>query len=71
MDSFIETVEEEMLKQGISISQMARDLEIGRPYIYRVLSGESTPSLDWAERVAEYLGFTISVNVGKTVSKAG
>ena len=61
MDEFIEKVRQEMKRQDISMSQLARDVQVGRPYLHRVLAGEHTPSLEWAERVADYLGFTVTI----------
>ena len=62
MDEFIDQVVIEAERQGISLSELARRAGCGRPYLHRVLHGEQSPTLQWAERVAAVLGmkFTLS-----------
>lgn len=61
VDEFVERVVEEMERQSISHSELARRADCGRPYLYRVLAREHSPSLDWAEKVAAVLGLEFSL----------
>lgn len=61
VDEFIDQVRAEMARQGISMSELARRAECGRPYLHRVLSREQCPTLDWAEKVAQVLGLTFTL----------
>lgn len=56
VDEFVEQVIREMELQGVTHSELARQAECGRPYLYRVLAREQAPSLEWAEKVAAVLG---------------
>lgn len=58
---FVQAVEQEMKKQGMTLTELARRAKIGRPYLHRVLSGEHAPTLEWAEKVAAVLGLAITV----------
>lgn len=69
VDNFITQVRHELDRQRIPIKQMCTDLEIGRPYTHRVLAGEHRPSLDWANRVADYLGLEIVVRKRRSRAK--
>jgi DNA-binding phage protein len=61
VDEFIEHVEAEMERQGISLSELARRAECGRPYLHRVLARTQSPSLEWAEKVAAALGMQFTL----------
>ena len=61
VDEFIETVTIEMQRQGLTMTELARRAECGRPYLYRVLSREQSPSLEWAEKVAAVLGLAFTL----------
>lgn len=60
VDEFIDVVVAEMERQGITYSELARSAGVGRPYLYRVLAKEQTPSFEWAEKVATILRIQIS-----------
>ncbi len=60
MDEFIDVVLAEMERQGITYTELARSAGVGRPYLYRVLSKDQTPSFEWAEKVATVLRIQIS-----------
>lgn len=61
VEEFIEQVEAEVERQGISLSELARRAGCGRPYLHRVLTRQQSPSLEWAEKVAEALGLTFTL----------
>ena len=61
VDEFIEQVQAEIQRQGITLSELARRAECGRPYLYRVLTREQSPSLEWAEKVAAALGLSFTL----------
>ncbi len=60
MEEFIQRIETEMVQQDITMSELARAAGCGRPYLYRVLNREQSPSLEWAANVARTLGIAIS-----------
>jgi DNA-binding phage protein len=59
VNEFVRLVEKRIKETGISITELARQAGVGRPYLHRVLSGEQDPSLEWAEKVARPLGLKI------------
>lgn len=60
VEEFIEQVRARLVETGMSISELARNAGVGRPYLHRVLSGEQVPSLTNAEAVANALGLKIT-----------
>lgn len=60
VEEFIEQVRTRLLEKGMSISELAREAGVGRPYLHRILSGEQVPSLTNAEAVAKVLGLKIT-----------
>jgi ribosome-binding protein aMBF1 (putative translation factor) len=65
MEDFIQRVKKEMERQGLSECALARGAEVGRPYLHRVLKGQHTPTIEWAEKVATFLKFSVKVVVSK------
>lgn len=59
VDEFVKALKRRMKETGITPSELARQAECGRPYLYRVLSGEQTPSLEWAAKVGGKVGLKI------------
>ena len=59
MDHLIDQLRAEIERQHIALATLAADAEVGRPYLYRVLSGEQTPSLEWLAKVFSVLGLEI------------
>lgn len=47
--------------QGLTITQLARDAELGRQALYRSLSKEGNPELETLTRVLRELGFRLAV----------
>jgi plasmid maintenance system antidote protein VapI len=58
--AFRENVRAELEARKISIAAAARDLEMSRPGLHRILEGQEGITLDRAERIANYLGKTLS-----------
>lgn len=48
-----------------SMAAFARELGLSRPYLYKMMNGEKTPSLEVICKIAEYVGVSIG-----TVAKA-
>lgn len=63
VEQFVCAIEAAMERQGITPSELARNAGIGRPYLYRVLGREQSPSLDWIEKVAKTLGLSINLKI--------
>lgn len=61
VDEFIDQVQREIELQGVSLSELARRAGCGRPYLYRVLTRQQSPSLEWAEKVADALGLEFTL----------
>lgn len=60
MDEFIDIVNAEIERQGITMTELAREARIGRAYLYRVLAQEQIPSFQWVQKVASILKIEIS-----------
>lgn len=65
MEAAIELIQKEMDKQGVSPSELARRAGIGRAYLYNVLSGEHTPTLEWLEKVLGVLNISMEMHFEK------
>jgi DNA-binding phage protein len=59
VDEYVKKLKGRMKETGITPTELARKAKIGRPYLYRVLSGEQIPSLDWAAKVGRHVGLKI------------
>jgi DNA-binding phage protein len=59
VDEYVKKLNRRMKETGITPTELARKAKVGRPYLYRVLSGEQTPSLDWAAKVGRHVGLKI------------
>lgn len=60
VDEFIEHVRARIDETGITISDLARQSKVTRPYIHRILAGEQVPTLTVAEALAKVLGLKIT-----------
>jgi transcriptional regulator with XRE-family HTH domain len=60
VEEFIEQVNARLDQTGMSISELARTAQVGRPYLHRILSGEQVPSLTIAEAIANAIGLKIT-----------
>lgn len=66
MHAAVDIIRSEMESQGLSRAELARRAKIGRPYLYRVLEGSQTPTMDWLEKVFEALGVSIEISFQKS-----
>lgn len=69
VDEFVTKLRHRMQKLGIKPRELAQKADVGFPYLYRVLKGEQTPSMEWAERVGAHVGLGIRVVSTKVVEK--
>ena len=60
MQDLITTLRTEMERQGVSISALASQAGVGRPYLHRVLAGEQTPNVEWVQKVLDVLNCRIT-----------
>ena len=65
MQEFVAAMERAMQSKGMTPTQLSRRAQVGRPYLYRVLSGEQSPSLAWMEKVSVPLGLSVKMTVSK------
>jgi DNA-binding phage protein len=56
---FVAKVRQALKRKGWTITQLAKEAGVGRPYLHRVLSGEQEPSIKKASQIATPLGLTI------------
>ncbi len=63
MSSFVSEVRKRLAHRGMTISELAEEAGVGRPYLHRVLAGEHTPTIEWMEKVGKRLGISIKVTV--------
>lgn len=61
VDEFIKAANAKIAETGINMSELARRAGVARPYLYRVLNGEQTPSFATAEKIAKELGLTFKI----------
>jgi len=66
MDAAITIIKDEMKSRGLSMTAMAQLIGCGRPYLYRVLSGEQAPTMEWIENAMNKLGIRIEINFEKS-----
>lgn len=59
VQEFVSALKRRMDETGMNPTDLAKKAKVGRPYLYRVLSGEQSPSLDWAARVGRAVGLKI------------
>lgn len=65
VEEFVTKLRARMNKLGIKPMQLAKEAGVGFPYLYRVLKGEQTPSLDWAAKVGAKVGLRIRTEVDR------
>lgn len=64
MSAFIIELEKRRKKNNWTMAELARQAEVGRPYLYRVMSGEQDPTVGWMQKVAEKIGMKVRIVVG-------
>lgn len=71
MQTFRDAVQKRLEETGITMTDLAKEANIGRAYLYRVLAGRQIPSIEVADRVAKALDLailTVPVN-GEKISE--
>lgn len=63
VEEFVTTLRQRMEVLGIKPMELAARAHVGYPYLYRVLKGEQTPSLEWAAKVGAKVGLRIRTEV--------
>ncbi|MCH7751069.1 MAG: helix-turn-helix transcriptional regulator [Planctomycetes bacterium] len=63
VSTFVAEIRKRLAAKGMTISELAEEAEVGRPYVHRVLAGEQTPTVEWMEKVGKILGISIKVTV--------
>jgi len=61
VQEFIYAVRDKIDSEGMSMVELSHRSGVARPYLYRVLSSEQTPSLEIAEKIAAALGLEFRV----------
>lgn len=59
VNEFVSMLKSRMDVLNLNPRQLAAKANVGFPYLYRVLKGEQTPSIDWAARVGRHVGLQI------------
>lgn len=59
-DDFRFNVAKEMERQNISMRELAARLKTSHPYVWKVLHGESIPSIDRCEEIADAIEVPLS-----------
>lgn len=67
---FRTNVREAMARLGISQRALATKLSTSQPHINKILQGETQPSLELADRIADALGLELSDLVGSRRKKS-
>lgn len=62
VDQFRKLMAKRIEETGIPMTELAEKSKVGRTYLYRILSGEHTPSMAIAERIAAVLGIKITIS---------
>jgi transcriptional regulator with XRE-family HTH domain len=60
MASFVEQIRARMEKRQLTIAQVAEKSDISRAYLYRILDGTQTPSMEIADKIAAALDLVIT-----------
>lgn len=63
MAEFRDLLQKRMEERKMSIAQLAREAEVGRPYLHRVLAGDQIPTVDWMEKVGKKVGIFVKLTV--------
>lgn len=60
MTSFLNEIRQKMEEQQLSHTELAEKAAVSRAYLYRILDGTQTPSMEIADRIAAALGLIIT-----------
>jgi DNA-binding phage protein len=67
VETFVIAIEVAMQRQGLSPTELSRRADVGRPYLYRVLNREQSPSLEWIEKVSSVLGLKVNLKITEKI----
>lgn len=60
MSTFCEQIKIQMDRRKLTHADVAKEANVSRAYLYRILDGSQTPSMKVADRIAEALGLVIT-----------
>lgn len=60
VEEFVRKLKRRMHETGTTPTELAKKAKVGRPYLYRVLNEEQSPSLDWAAKVGRAIGLKVT-----------
>lgn len=63
---FRENLRAEMDRRGVSQRELAKKAKAGYPGLNRVLQGKQAPTIDFADRLADALGISLSDLISST-----
>ena len=66
VDEFVTKLRNRMDTLRMTPRELAKRAGVGFPYLYRVIKGEQTPSLDWAAKVGSEVGLQIRTITAKS-----
>lgn len=69
VDEFISKVRAKLASNKWTITRLAAEAGVGRPYLHRVLSGEQEPTLRHAEKIGKPLGLSLKTVARKISDK--
>jgi DNA-binding phage protein len=61
MEQLLETIRTAIASKAISVSFLARECGVSREYVYRLLAGDSCPTMTVAEKLASAVGMEITL----------
>lgn len=66
---FVQEVRRRLDELGWSVSRLAEEAEMGRPYVQNMLAGKHDPSVRTAEKLCKVLGLKIRFEQARRKSK--
>lgn len=61
MQQVVKSINREIVKRNLSIGQLAEQSGCGRAYLYRVLQGEQSPTLQWIDKILAALEMSVKL----------
>lgn len=61
MKGFVSAIEAAMIDRNLTVAEVAVAAQVSRQYIYRILRGKQTPTIEVADRIARSLGLRFSI----------
>lgn len=69
MDQFLAIVRQQLIERNMTVRELAEKANMGYPYVYRLLKGEHSPTMDRAQKLADALGISLQFTVGSASEK--